>query len=295
MSNPWTLVTGPVGAKGTPQSVPSVPVRRYCFDFPSTGNPAHGGFLFAYNVKNYVTQTGAPHQRLVAYRTAQGQVVLEGLIYALTPDTGILFYLPWDMLPYPETLRLVCLQNTGNQQGRSDIYYNSTYGWVYEVNSTAVTYQNQFTAVHAIYQTHVPVMWVDFGMKVSAQQGPGYTTIYTVGPGQISGYLKGAPLTVTFPAVQTVQLPYTPSGSNLTAWLYYDAAAGAFNHRVGNQGTFDVYPTPWIQMADRGQVVLAQHVMNYAASSYDPTSLMDHRWLLRGPLDVPSGTPGALI
>jgi hypothetical protein len=301
MSSSWVPLTGSKGLTPAPLAVPSQSVRRWCSPWNAAPSALVAGFAYNYQWWNYYTHVTATqaHQQLNGNRTAQGLVTFSGLAVMGTPDHNYIFTPPWDMLPNPMSNRICSVVNVNNQRGRFDLYWDTSYGWIYTYDSSGVALSSGvFVGIQFSFQTYVPSSWVDFGMKSAAIQAPvlpGKDTAidYTVGPGQISGYLAGKPYTVQFTAVTTVRLQYQPiPGTSPVVFFYYDVPNQRFNHTIvpvlvgQTTPSADFDPTVWMRMAETGQVVLATHVLDYTTNNYVPANLMDHRYLMRGPLDT---------
>jgi hypothetical protein len=275
--DPWVLITGPKGNPGTRWPVPafnfaaSTPiqvVRRFCGAIGPLG--CNAGFAYNAGYSSY----GQGYCQLQAYRDHQGRCVLQGLFqgsngvdYPVNP-----FMMPWDMLPVGG--RTCTVWNNANGRMRGDIVSNSYAGQYacQRMTGTGITYSSAWTEVNAIYQCYMPQCWVDYGLQVS---NVGYT--YTVSSGQVSGWVKGVPVTIAIPnpVTVTLQAPTQPSSSFLA--FYYDMTLQRFDHTWVTMDAGNYWePRWWMSMAQQGQVVLCIPAGG--------TTIYDHRFLVRGPL-----------
>lgn len=308
----WVLLTGSKGATGPQLPAPSRPVRKYCVYW---NDPiSSGSFRFAYHWSNYSPMVGAGFAPLQASRNAQGWCLFQGLAYRVNADSDYpqMFYLPWDMCPAPLGQVRTTTIDINNQRARADASYSTSLGWALQIVDYAVNpAQGAFLGIECAWQTSVPTCWVDYGMKVDVAQAPmlsgqDMAFDYTVGPGQISGVLAGKPFTQVFTVTTTTRLTYIPirvPGYGQRAFFYYDVAAQQFNHTLfwtDASGVYqpsgrNIYPDDdvslWMGMAEQGQVMLALHAPVYSSGLYSPVTLVDRRFLMRGPLDTATEVP----
>jgi hypothetical protein len=194
-----------------------------------------------------------------------------GVDYPVNP-----FMMPWDM--YPVGGRMCTIWNNANGRMRGDIVPNSFAGQYacQRMTGTGITYSSAWTEVNAMYQTYMPQCWVDYGLQVS-NTSTATTYTYTVSSGQVSGWIKGVPTTITIPNPVTVSLPIPGSGGGGFTALYYDMVNQRFDNTWVTTDSGNWWEWRWwMNMAAQGQVALC--------CPGGGTNIYDHRFLVRGPL-----------
>jgi hypothetical protein len=319
----WALITGPKGATGpawlvpatdslfNPAATPWPPVRKYATSVGAPNTPptnpgpnGYSGFGLQYaggtGYYNYggIGTDSNRHIQLRAERDTQGRVLLQGLLSVADGPNQTVFDLAWDMIPVGN--RMVCICMINNASNRSDILQQGSGGDASYMMQWAggTSYSNgSYWQFNAVYQTAMPLSWVDYGCQVDAYQVSAGLVSYTISPGQVSSYnVRGRPMTMKIPRT-TVQIPYTnPSGYLGPYWfMYYDMATQQFAHDVrpvwrpidpggGDYVSILWDQSWWMQRAARGQVVLC--IWSAGSGSFDPTQFYDRRFLIRGSRDT---------
>ena len=271
-AEPYLRITN--RAPTVPVSSPMQVVRRYCTGTLMTSD--NGGFAFySATWSNYANG----YMPMQIYRDAQGKVVMQGLFKGGNDiDYGnTVLSLPWDMLPMSGRMCVFWMSN--NAQNRADILVGGGSVGTWPLSRVSGTWSSAWTQVNATWYTYMPQCWVDFGCKTT-HVAPGSYYEYTVMPGQVSGWIKGVPVTMTVPAA-TVRFGYASSYYSNYMWvLVFDMNIGDFDQvlvPLTGAGGAGQYWNPWwwLNLATQGKVVL------YCATL---TTYPDHRFLIRGPL-----------
>jgi hypothetical protein len=199
---------------------------------------------------------------------------------------------------------MVCICMINNASNRSDILQQGSGGsasynmqWV---GGTAFG-NGSYWQFNAVYQTYMPLSWVDYGCQVDASETTAGFVDYVIAPGQMSSYnVQGRPRTIQIPRT-TIRMPYTAAaiaGYSYPYWyLFYDMATQQFGHDVrpmwrpvdpgGTDYVHIIWDTSWwMQRAARGQVVLALWGANLSTYRFAPGNFYDHRFLIRGSRDT---------
>jgi hypothetical protein len=257
-----------------PVPAPMQMVRRYCTGIAMTS--VNGGFAFySATWSNY----GSGFMPVQICRDAQGKVMLQGLFKGGNDIDygGSVLSVPWDMMPIGN--RTVVFWQSNAAPNRADVLIGTGQVGTWPMQRNAGTWSAAWTQISAIWYTYMPQCWVDFGCQATHVAGSNYLE-YTVTPGQVSGWIKGVPVTMTVPAA-TVRFGYASSSYSGYLWvLVFDMNIGDFDQVLilanGSNGTFYWTPSWWMELAAAGKVVL-----------YCPTmaNYPDHRFLIRGPWD----------
>jgi hypothetical protein len=265
------------------------------------------GFQFLSTWTNYTPTVstgltgGTGHTQVQMQRDSAGRVSMIGLAYANgSPTDGKICTLAWDMFPWPN-IRVCTVGDCNNQRSRFDVYAQNPYEYFVAQDQTAVAVASGvFCGLNGVWQTAVPSCWVDYGLQVVGLiREPNVTIspvgVFQVSSGQVSGVVKGQPMSLYVPS-QTFSMPVTVGGGqNGYGFIWIDmvnqALGGAAytypTSMIGNPPEPHWNPNTWMALAEEGKVVIWEFLPDYTSGYYstDPTRNWDHRWFARDPMD----------